>query len=532
MRPVARAAEDLATFLRTKAQQNSGRTAVRFVERSLTYTELNEGSERVATGLRRAGIEPGERVAALLPNGPAFALAWFGTTKACATFVPLNTGLRGDLLRYELADCQPRCIVLSARYWPNYAPFRDRLRIPREWVLPDAEAPIPEGTGARPWAEMEGHALGDPLPPPHPDSCASILYTSGTTGPPKGVMLPHRRTVNTPTQVASRAELSEDSILFTTLPLFHCNAQEKTLLTALAANATAAIPDRFHASNYWETAQEYGATHVSLLTSMITVVYKQPPRARDRTHGVRRALTSGMDAMLWRSFEDRFNVRVQETYGLTECGCTSLMNPPDVTRPGSVGTPLDFVEAAVVDDHDRPVRWGDRGELVLRPKEAFTMFQGYWGKPEATAESWRNLWFHTGDYVRRDAEGYYYFIDRKKDMIRRRGENVAPFDVEGVVNRYPGVLESVAVGVPAEVGEEEVKVFVVERSTGSVPPRELLEFCASELPFYMVPKFVEIVGAIPKTANEKPQRFRLKEIRTLGGTVYDRERLGVILRGT
>ncbi len=220
---------------------------------------------------------------------------------------------------------------------------------------------------------------------------------------------------------------------------------------------------------YWETASRFEATHISLLISMINVLFKQPERPSDRMHRVRVALTAGTTRAVWPDFERRFGLTIIELYGMTECGCTTLMNPPDAIRVGSVGTPLGFVEADVVDDDDRPVPVGIRGELIVRPRTPFTMFSGYLGKPEKTVEAWRNLWFHTGDFVTRDADGYYYFVDRKKDVIRRRGENLAPYDVESVLNRHPAVLESVVVGVPSPLGEEDVKAFVQLKPGTTLP---------------------------------------------------------------
>ena len=323
-------------------------------------------------------------------------------------------------------------------------------------------------------------------------------------------MLPHQRLVNTPREVGRRAHLSPDSVLFTALPLFHCNAQEKTALVALLNDLTATFDDRFHASTFWEHAGQFGATHVALLTSMISILYKQDPKATDRTHGIRFATASGTPLGIWKAFEERFGVTLIESYGMTECGCTTIMNPPTAPREGSVGTPLDFVEAVVVDEFDRPVPTGTTGELVVRPRQPFTMFLEYDGKPEKTVESWRNLWFHTGDLMRVDADGYYYFLDRKKDIIRRRGENIAPFDVEAVLNQHPEVFESVVVGVPADVGEEDVKAVVQLKEGAHVSAKDLFAFAAARLPSFMVPRYIEFVEAIPKTANQKTQRFLLR----------------------
>ncbi len=520
---------DLATLIRAKGRKNVSKVALRFGSRTLRYDELDAETERVAAGLARDGIRAGDRVAALLYNTPEFPLLWFGAAKLGAILVPLNTGLKGEILRYELADSAPSALVVDRRLWSVYEPLRGGLGLRREWVADPASVGEPPPHGARPFAELAADRPLDPVPDVRPSDPVSIMYTSGTTGPPKGAVIPHEKQVATPREIGARSRLSADSILFTALPLFHCNAQEMTALTALLNDLTAAFDERFHASTYWRNAAAVEATHVSLLISMINVLYKQPASEADTAHRVRTALTAGTTRAVWPEFERRFGLTIVELYGMTECGCTTLMNPPERIRVGSVGTPLGFVEAAVFDDDDRPVPDGTRGELVVRPKAPFTMFSGYLNKPEKTVEAWRNLWFHTGDFVTRDADGYYFFVDRKKDVIRRRGENLAPYDVESVLNRHPAVFESVVVGVPSPLGEEDVKAFVQLKPSARVEPKALFEFCVRELPFFMVPKYLEFVDEIPKTANQKAQRYVLRG--QTGGVQYDREELGVSLRG-
>jgi crotonobetaine/carnitine-CoA ligase len=519
---------DLATLVRGKAAKNGDRIALKFEGRSISYSELDHESDRLANGLAKAGIGPGDRVATLLFNTPEFPLLWFALAKRRAVLVPLNTGLKGEILRYELADSAPAGLAIDRRLWDVYTPLRKGLALRNEWVSDSQPVSAPAIGGAHAFANLFSDQGGEPLAPPKPFDAASILYTSGTTGPPKGAIVPHEKCLTTPREIGARSRLTPESVLFTALPLFHCNAQEMTTLTALVHDLTAAYDERFHATTFWETAARMGATHVSLLISMINVLFKQPAKPSDRTHGVRTALTAGTTREVWPDFEHRFGVTIIELYGMTECGCTTLMNPPAAIRVGSIGTPLGFVEADVVDDDDQPVPVGTRGELVVRPRAPFTMFSGYLGKPEKTVEAWRNLWFHTGDFVTKDADGYYYFVDRKKDVIRRRGENLAPYDVESVLNRHAAVFESAVIGVPSPLGEEDVKAFVQLKPGASVTPRELFEFCAEHLPFFMVPQIVEFIDEIPKTANQKSQRFVLREHR--GGTEYDREKLGIVLR--
>ena len=517
----------MGELVRGKARKNGKRVAFRFADHEISYADLDTETDRVASGLAAAGIGVGDRVASLLFNTPEFPMLWFGAAKRGAILVPLNTGLKGEILRYELADSAPSGLVIDRRLWDAYAPFREALHIGREWVVSPTRTEEPPPRGTAPFAELPSDQEIQPPPTVRPSDAASIMYTSGTTGPPKGAIIPHQKLITTPLEIGLRSRLTPTSVLYSGLPLFHCNAQEMTALNALLNDLTAAFDERFHASTYWETAAKLGATHISLLIAMINVLFKQPEKPSDRTHTVRTALTAGTTRAVWGDFEKRFGLTIIELYGMTECGCTTLMNPPDAIRVGSVGTPLGFVEADVVDDEDQPVPPNTRGELVVRPTTPFTMFSGYLNKPEKTVEAWRNLWFHTGDYVTRDEAGYYYFIDRKKDVIRRRGENLAPYDVESVLNRHPAVFESVVVGVPSPLGEEDVKAFVQLQPGAHVSPKELFEFCGANMPFFMVPKYIEFLDEIPKTANQKAQRYLLKGRR--GEAEHDRDQLGVVL---
>jgi crotonobetaine/carnitine-CoA ligase len=519
---------DLASLVRAKAARNGERPALRFERASLSYAGLDRATDRVAAGLAREGIRRGDRVAALLFNGPEFVELWFGLAKLGAVMVPLNTALKGELLRYELADSGARALVLDRRLAEAFEASRTGLDLGRLFTVESGPASGASGPGSEPFDVLRAEGAPPPAEKIRPGDPAAILYTSGTTGPPKGAVIPHEKYLTTPREIAARSQLSPDSVLFTALPLFHCNAQEMTTLVALENDLVAAYDERFSASGYWESAARFGATHVSLLISMINVLYKQPERPSDATHAVRIALTAGTTREVWRAFEERFHLSIVELYGMTECGCTTLMNPPGAVRVGSVGTPLGFVEAEVVDDEDRPVAAGVRGELVVRPRAPYTMFLEYLNKPDKTVEAWRNLWFHTGDYVTRDADGYYYFVDRKKDVIRRRGENLAPYDVETVLNTHPAVFESVVVGVPSPLGEEDVKAFVRLKPGQTVGPEELFRFLAERLPFFMVPRYLEFLEEIPKTANQKAQRFVLRQ-RPPGPHAFDREAMGLKL---
>ncbi|MCI4324176.1 MAG: AMP-binding protein, partial [Thermoplasmata archaeon] len=311
---------DLVTLVRSKAKKNGDRPALRFAGCTLSYSELDRETDRVAGALVAAGIRPGERVAALLFNTPEFPLLWFGAAKAGNPLVPLNTALKGELLRYELADSGACALVIDERLWATYSEISAGLPLRERWVVAPDPAPTQLDASARAWSDALQAGGPPPEHLPAPSDPAAVLYTSGTTGPPKGAVIPHEKYLRTPREVGSRSRLTPTSVLFTALPLFHCNAQEMTTLTALEYDLTAAYDERFSASHFWESATSYGATHVSLLISMINVLYKQPERPTDRTHGVRTSLAAGTSREIWRSFEARFDTTIIELYGMTECG--------------------------------------------------------------------------------------------------------------------------------------------------------------------------------------------------------------------
>jgi crotonobetaine/carnitine-CoA ligase len=305
-------------------------------------------------------------------------------------------------------------------------------------------------------------------------------------------------------------EATEDDVFYGSVPLFHTSGQLQIVLPAIYSGATAVLDRWFSASRFWERCVKHGATVIFLIGSMVNALLKQPVSRYEKEHKVRVAQTGGVGEREWLEFERRFGVRVYEGYGMTETCAVAAFNRPGETRVGSVGRILPHFEARVVDDEDNELPPGEVGELVIRPREPFVMMLEYYKKPEETVRAWRNLWFHTGDLVRMDEDGYIYFVGRKKDIIRRRGENVSPYYVESVINEYPGVVESAVVGVPSELGDEEIKACLVVRDKTGFDYLDFLRFCEERLPYYMVPRYVELVDELPKTPTQKIQRHVLK----------------------
>jgi crotonobetaine/carnitine-CoA ligase len=349
-----------------------------------------------------------------------------------------------------------------------------------------------------------------------------VLFTSGTTGPSKGCVLSHRYAVRQAQLMIEHFGLRPDDVLYSPFPLFHLDASVLTVMPALVLGTTAAIGARFSASDFWAEVRRFGATVFDFMGATLTMLHKRPPAPDDTDHPVR--LAWGVPVPEFApEFEERFGLRLVEAYGSTDAGVPIYQPLDEPRRPGSCGRAIPQYDIAVVDDEDREVAAGKVGELVVRPNEPSLLSDGYYGQPEATLASRRNLWFHTGDLVRRDAEGYVYFVGRTTDSIRRRGENISAFEVEEVVKLHPLVLDAAAYGVPSELSEDDVMVAVVVRPGEVLAPADLVAFCAERMARHMLPRYVDVVAELPRTPTEKVEKAALRS-RGITPSAWDRER--------
>jgi crotonobetaine/carnitine-CoA ligase len=474
-----------------------------------TFAEALEGAERAAAALASLGVGKGDTVAVMLPNSLEFLDLWFGAALLGAVLVPVNVQLRGDGLRYIVEHCDADVCIADA-------PFVEAV-----------DVALPPGTGPRRRFARgvgEGAAWGDlgallagghpaaPRATVRPDDLASVLYTSGTTGLPKGVMTCHNAYAATGFEYAQRyVRLRADDVLYTCLPLFHINAQAITAVPALLSGRPMVLDTRFSGSGFFDEMRAHGATVFNYIGAMLTILLKQPVRDDDAANPIRLTVGSSAPAELWREFEQRFGIQIVEIYGLTESAGVCLMSPPDDVRVGKCGVPVSWAEVRIAREDGADADVDEAGEFVIRGKQPNTMFQGYYKNEDATASAWAGGWFHSGDRGRRSADGYFTFLDRLKDAIRRRGENISSFEVERIVNSHPAVAESAAVGVPSELGEEEVMIVVVPRAGEQVDPAELTDFCAQRMAAFQVPRYVIVQSELPKTPTEKVQKFALRE---------------------
>ena len=490
------------------AAERHPQATIRIEREASTVSDLDAAAQRVAAGFRALGLVPGDRVCVVMPASPESLQAWFGLAKAGLVEVPLNPGGGSHLLRYCIEQSGARVVLCDAE---REALVRELLRglgTVRHLVVvggtPDAAAPV----HAVAFDELMAHSA-DPEQEVDPASAAVILYTSGTTGPPKGVLLSHRANVNLARHTTGLLGYTEADRLYSVFPLYHSNARYCSVMAAIDVGADLVMHRKFSATRFWDICREHGITAFNYQGAMMSILHKQPVRADDAQNPVRIGFGAPCPPEIFADFERRFGLRLTEIYGSTEVSIVTDM-PPARRKIGTAGRESANYEVAVVDGGDEPVADGGTGEIVVRPKKPGWMFDGYHGQPEATAEAWRNLWFHTGDRGHLDADGFLTFVDRVKDSIRRRGENISSWEIERVIGGHPDIAQVAAFGVPSTLSEEEVMVAVVPREGKILDPAELLEHCEGELTSFARPRFVRFVPALPMTPSQRVEKYRLR----------------------
>ncbi|GAA1949140.1 ATP-dependent acyl-CoA ligase [Nocardioides panacihumi] len=476
--------------------------------------QLYESVHAVAAGLRALGLDPGDRGLIVSDNRLETVVAWLGIDSARMIDVPINPEARGAFLEYLISDCTPRVMIGLPEYLRSVA---EVVSEPPEFAVlidPD-EGRLPFGSTTRHLTFSELVELGrdGTVEPPLESDIATMIYTSGTTGPSKGVLLPHAYQVVWARRGAAALGLQPGQTGYTPEPLFHSDARSY-VLAALLTGGRMALGQRFSVSRFWDDVRDADASYFAYLGTMLSMLYSAEPADTDRDHPAVIGAGGGVPAALQRNFEERYGVKLIEMYGMTEALCITH-NTPERNRLGSVGLPTPELETQLVDAEDKPVPVGAVGELIVRPRSPHIIMAGYWNKPEATVAAWRNLWFHTGDRMRSDEDGYLYYVGRLKDSIRRRGENVSAWEVELALTKHVDVREAAVIGVPSDLGEEDVAALLVLREDATVDPVALRGFLAVDLPKHALPRFIEIVAELPKTPTE---RVNKDQVRTRGIT--------------
>jgi carnitine-CoA ligase len=531
----------LVHLIRGQADARGDRPFVRFEDgQAFTFRELDAWTDELASSLAALGVRAGDRVLGLIGNRAESIGMLFATVKLGAVWVPVNTGLRGAFLQHQLHNAEPRVVVLEDRLAANLREVAAGPVAPEALVIVgDPATPAPACLAAArrlPFPEMR--ALRAPadltLVSPVPGDVAMIMYTSGTTGPSKGVLIPHGHCYLAGLGLATATSLTAADRYFVCMPLFHANALLMQFVGSLIAGAQVVVTERFRATSWLEEVRAAEATITNGLGVIPEFIFRQPPTDRDRDHRLRLMMAVPIAPEWGPAFEKRFGVLFMQGFGMTECNIVAYTRPGEDLVPGCAGYPLaDWFEVGIADpDTDAPLPAGQTGEIVVRPKLPGCVMAGYFRMPEKTVEAWRNLWFHTGDAGRFDDLGRLHYVDRIKDCIRRRGENISSFEIEQVLNAHPGVTESAVVGikVAGAGGEDEVKACVVPAAGVTIDPVELLDWCSPRMPHFAVPRFVEVVsGELAKTPTGKLQKTPLREA-GITATTWDRESVGYVVR--
>lgn len=492
-----------------------------------TFRELTDRVRRMATGLAQLGVKRGDRVMCWLPNGRELLAAWFGANWLGATYTPINLAYRGTILRHVIEVARPTVILCHSSLYERLQEVGLDPTI--SVILADTDD-APRGRSGRPLGMSALNVEIDPAAlvleePIEPWDEQAILYTSGTTGLSKGVLSSYCH-ASTAALVAFEDVDAEDLRYLVTLPMFHAGGTIGTL-GALLLGRSVVITERFETATFWDLVRRSQATCCTLLGAMATFLLKQPSTPEDRIHSLAWAYVLP-HAEAARDFAYRFGIATRTMFNMTEISVPLLseLNPKDAA---SCGRARPGVALCIADAQDQPVQDGTVGELLIRPERPWSMSHGYAGDAEATAALWRNGWFHTGDLFYRSQNGEYYFVDRAKDAIRRRGENISSYEVEQECLSFPQIREVAAFGVPSEYGEDEVMVAVATVESAPLDHAVLIEHLRRRMPYYMVPRFIRVLPELPKTPTAKIIKADLRSAGTTPDT-WDRETAGIIIK--
>lgn len=502
----------------------------------LTFGELDRRSLAMANALRDAGVGHGETVAMLLDNSADNVVALCAIARLGAIWVPINTAFRGEFLRHQLADCEARVLLCEAAYLETVAALGDRLpglgQIYVHGEVPDIASHPFE---VAPWGELEKGAatpLGNVVAP---TDIACLIYTSGTTGASKGCMVSHDYLCSIGRRRNRSVTPEPGDITWTCLPLFHIAALGAVLISNLLVGERVALQSRFSVSEFWPSIEQSQASSAVMLAAMLPLVAQAPENdAMRRCHGQLRVVTGvPLSARDRQAFMERFGTRYVNSfaYGQTEANLVTLLPFGDPFPPeGSMGPPSEDFDMMIADDDGRAVPIGETGELLVRPRQPGVIFSGYWRQPEATLAAMSDMWWHTGDFARMDADGYLYFVDRKKDYLRSRGENISSFEVESALARHPDVREVAFYAIAGADGHEDsIMATVVLTAESSLRERDLFDWAMENLPYFAVPRFIALLDELPKNPIGKVQKHELRKAGVTAQT-WDAEAEGLSIR--
>ena len=527
----------LVDLVRNQAARLGEREFISFEQGArLTFAGFDRESDAAALRLAALGVGPGDRVLALVKNRVELLLTMFATFKLGAIYVPINTELKGAFLEHQLRNAEPKVVLVDTDLADAFhgVDAGDGDIVAVVFIaggIPDQVPPVFSTARQLSYEDFSALAAADAgvLVTPKPEDIAFIMYTSGTTGPSKGVLMPHAHCYLFGLGTQRALELAEADRYYICMPLFHANGLLMQFLGSFIAGAWVYVVERFSPNRWLDDVRASQATVTNALGVMPEFIFRHPESPLDSDNNLRVVMAAPVADEWSTDFERRYDVSIRQGFGMTECNIPAYTGPDDPLEVGCAGQVLDeFFEVRIGHmDTDEPLPADEIGEILVRPKEPSCFMAGYFKMPEKTVEAWRNLWFHTGDAGRFDASGRLYFVDRIKDCIRRRGENISSFEAEQVLNNHPAIAESAVVGIRVDGagGEEEVKALLILAPGQEIENAALLDYCAEHMPRFAVPRYLEWINDLSKTATGKIQKQSLRDDGLTDGT-WDRETIG------
>ena len=533
----ARKDRTLKEVLKRRADRFGDKNWIVTRERAYTYRETDRETNRLGRGIAKLGIIKGETVLLMLPDTIDYVYAWCALAKLGAIEVPVNNHAKGTVFAHMVNDSLATTMIVDRQYLDRVEFVLAELKGLRRIVLYSKDASgnepgLPPALKGR-FEEVRFENLFDPSDAPLEGGPAyndvmGIMYTSGTTGPSKGSMNCHAHAYEYAVTAVELLEMEPDDVYYAPLPMFHIAGQWAVVYACMIVGCTAVLTGAFSLTEFWNDVRRFKATISFLLGAMANFIYRQAPTPNDADNTMDRMIVVPLLPEI-EDFKTRFGVRVSTTYGGTEQNCP-MRSSFELANNRTCGRLLeDRYEVRIVDENDEEVPPGVPGEVCVRTKNPWDMTLGYWNHPDWTVRAWRNFWYHTGDMLMRDEQGNYYFVDRTKDAIRRRGENISSMEVEQEIVKHPSVLECAVIPAQSEHTEQEVMAVVVTREGRTLDPVDLIRFIEPRMAYFMVPRYIDVIDALPKTPTGKIQKFLLRE-RGITPTTWDREKAGIKLK--
>jgi len=509
-----------AELIEEKARKYGDRTFLIYEDKEFTFWQMDENANRVANFLLSLGAGKSKGVAIIMANCPQYLDVYIGSQKIGMYSIPINTSLRGDSLLYILNHSDAEFIVIDEEFLDVYKKIEDKIEKGKKVIVNHSPA---AGSHSLPKGMLPlSHAYAQPAQKPNvkydKDDICFILYTSGTTGLPKGVMYRYGKTTLKLLSLPANALYKKSDILYTSLPLFHGNALWLCVTQAMHCGCKVVLARKFSASKFWDEIRKYKVTAFNTIGAMIPILMKQPPKENDNVNNVRFTLSAACPVDDWEKFEKRFGIKIYEAYGSVDGGGKSIMNLGNAPV-GSIGKPAPNTVYRLVDNEGNDVPDGTPGQLIFESKGKKKSVE-YFKNEKAGNDKLKNGWIYTGDLVRRDKDGYLYFVGRNAEFMRIKGENVSAYEVEHTIQKHPSVLEAAVYAVPSELAEDEIMASISLVEGHTLKEADLIEILKEDLAKFAVPRFVKIVKEFPKTETQRIIKKELEKKGIIAGT-YD-----------